>query len=91
MRVIVKSDLYGDIEKQVEISCSSERIVTNVKTSEIQHKVESINIMCLLAEMLISKFRKLRETLSETIRSETQKWGRSTTIIGIPSMGNGIV
>ena len=40
----------------------------------------------LLSETISSKFRKLRENLYETIRSEAQKWERSTTIIGTPSM-----
>jgi len=36
-----------------------------------------------LGESLSIKLRKLRETLFETIRSEAQKWERSTTIIGV--------
>lgn len=36
-----------------------------------------------LGETLSIKIRKLRESLTEIIRSETQKWGRSTTIIGL--------
>jgi hypothetical protein len=53
---------------------------------------KAYNIMCHLVEILISKSRKLRENLKhlfETIRSETQKWGRSETIIGIPSFLTG--
>ena len=38
-----------------------------------------------------SKLLKLREHLTQAIRSETQKWGRSTTIIGQPFVVEGIV
>lgn len=38
----------------------------------------------LLWETIVEKFRKLRGHLIETIRSQTQIWGGSTTIIGIP-------
>ena len=40
--------------------------------------------LSLLWETIVEKFSKLRETLFEAIRSETQKWGRSTTIMGAP-------
>jgi len=42
--------------------------------------------MCLLWETIISKLSKLRENLKEAIRSEAQKWERSTTIMGAPQM-----
>lgn len=38
-----------------------------------------------LLVIALQKFLKLREHLLETIRSETQKWGRSETIIGAPA------
>ena len=50
--------------------------------------------LSLLWETIVEKLRKLQETLKkvfETICSETQKWGRSTTIIGEPKLGYGIV
>jgi len=43
-------------------------------------------IMRLLWETIISKLSKLRETLIEAIRSEAQKWERSTTIMRAPQM-----
>lgn len=42
-----------------------------------------VNHLRTLGETLLIKFRKLRENLIETIRSEVQKWERSETIIGI--------
>ena len=39
-----------------------------------------------LLAIALQKILKLREHLSETIRSETQKWGRSETIIGSPTL-----
>ena len=39
----------------------------------------------------LNKLRKLRGTLNETIRSQAQKWEGSTTIIGAPLWGDGIV
>jgi hypothetical protein len=38
--------------------------------------------LSLLWETIVEKFSKLRETLSETIRSQAQKWEGSTTIMG---------
>jgi len=42
--------------------------------------------MRLLRETVICKLSKLRENLTETIRSEIQKWRRSTTIMIAPQM-----
>ena len=42
-----------------------------------------VNHLRTLGETLLIKFRKLRENLFETIRSQAQKWEGSTTIIGI--------
>lgn len=42
--------------------------------------------MRLLWETIISKLSKLRENLKEAIRSEAQKWERSTTIMRAPQM-----
>ena len=39
-----------------------------------------------LSAMIFKKILKLREHLFETIRSETQRWGRSETIIGSPTL-----
>ena len=49
-----------------------------------KHATFYISYLCTLGVTLLIKFRKLRETLNfETIRSQTQKWGGSETIIGI--------
>lgn len=46
-----------------------------------------INFVSPALVTMYQKFLKLRETLYKTIRSETQQWGRSTTIIGHPIFG----
>jgi len=53
----------------------------------ILHPYSEFIIELLRLETIVSKLRKLRENLNlfiETICSQTQKWGGSTTIIGAP-------
>lgn len=55
----------------------------NLIVSSYKHATFYINYLCTLGETLSIKLRKLLGNLTETISSETQKWGRSTTIIGV--------
>ncbi|MFA6077346.1 MAG: hypothetical protein WC735_04720 [Candidatus Paceibacterota bacterium] len=80
---------YGDLSAQT-YTPGTDLTATNqewdfdtINVSTFKHCTFYVNRLRTLGETLLIKFRKLRENLTETIRSETQKWGRSTTIIGI--------
>jgi len=80
---------FGDLSAQTytpgtDISATDQEWdFDTINVSTYKHVTFYVKCLRTLGETLLIKFRKLRETLSETIRSETQKWGRSTTIIGV--------
>ena len=52
--------------------------------ARVQSNYDLKKLIGSLYRKVVDKFLKLRVTLYETIRSQTQKWGGSTTIIGTP-------
>ncbi len=79
LQTVSESSQTISIDQHKETSFMVEDIVK----AQSQYNLNNIGFFY---RKVVDILRKLRGTLYETIRSETQKWGRSETIIAAPAL-----
>ena len=79
--------MIADVPVQTYDKTYTQEVVSSLVTFTMKMLISSISWMATS----LYKFRKLQGTLYETICSQTQKWGGSTTIIGGTHVVHGIV